>query len=229
MVRFTLASLVLTGIPLTAAAQPGRLPLAPGVHQGSSIGPGTQFLPQSHSRLPLAPGVYQRSSIGPGTQFLPQPTSRFNSGASWINPYAGRPTGGYQFFPRPYYFGYSYGLDYEYIEQPGYDEPVYPVVGPVVRPARPEPAVVLANEFPATLVVQFPAAADVWLNGRAVSGAAADERVLTSPVLKPGESYAFAVKARWAAGGKTYEANRTVTLGGGDRSRLIVVSGAEVK
>ncbi|QJW95667.1 hypothetical protein [Frigoriglobus tundricola] len=96
-------------------------------------------------------------------------------------------------------------------------------------PRRPEAAVVLSNEFPATLALQFPAAAEVWLDGKKVSGDAATERVLKSPVLRPDQTYAFNVKARWTTGDKTYEATRVVKLGSGDRSRLLIVSGDEVR
>ena len=89
----------------------------------------------------------------------------------------------------------------------------------------------LAREFPATLTLQFPAAADVWLDGKKVEGSAAEERVLTSPTLKPGEDYTFALKARWTADGKTYEATRSVKVGPGDRSRLFdrLGTGSEIK
>ncbi|WP_162665801.1 hypothetical protein [Gemmata massiliana] len=93
----------------------------------------------------------------------------------------------------------------------------------------PQPRVVLANEFPAILSLQLPAAADIWVNGEKVKGGVSEECVLMSPVLKQGEQYTFDVKARWAVNGKTYENVRTVTLGSGDRSRLLVVSGVEVK
>ena len=62
-----------------------------------------------------------------------------------------------------------------------------------------------------------------------MTGAANAERVLTSPVLSPNQKYTFNIKARWTTGGKTYEAKRSVTLGSGDRSRLMVVSGDEVR
>lgn len=211
MFRLPLALVALTAAAATAGAQPGNLPLAPGVHPGSPIGPGTQFLPQS------------------GYRFTP-PGQGMTFGARRLGGFGG--FGGPTFFPTPFYYGYGYGLGYGDIEGTYYLPRLGPtiVIAPPPAPPRPpEPSVVLANEFPATLVVQFPAAADVWLNGRAVKGEAAEERTLTSPVLRPGESFAFDVKARWASGGKTYETTRTVTLGPGDRSRLIVVSGTQVK
>lgn len=111
-----------------------------------------------------------------------------------------------------------------------------PVPAPVVvvppapaMPERTEPTIVLANEFPATLTVEFPAAAEVWVNGTRAEGAAATEWTLKSPVLKAGGSYTFEVKARWTAGGKTYEAERSVQVAGGNRSRVLVVAGTPVK
>ena len=120
--------------------------------------------------------------------------------------------------------GYAFGGYLPY----GYAPLAPPPQAPAPEPRR-EPTVVLANEFPATLVLQFPAAADVWLNGQPVKGRAADERTLTSPVLKQGQRFTFEVKARWTRGGKTYESEQAVTLGPADRSRLFVVSGTEVK
>ena len=36
-------------------------------------------------------------------------------------------------------------------------------------------------------------------------------------------------KARWKSGEKTYEAERSITVPGGKRSRALVVSGTEIK
>jgi uncharacterized protein (TIGR03000 family) len=147
------------------------------------------------------------------------------------------PPGGIVFFPNVAYggfagfpvysygypFGLNYGLNY------GYDVPPLPP-GPLtvdLPPSRPE--VVLANEFPATLTLQVPAAAEVWLAGKKVSSEKAAEQVLTSPFLKAGEKYTFDVKARWTQKGKTFEAKRSVTVNPGDRSRLSVISGDEVR
>jgi len=57
----------------------------------------------------------------------------------------------------------------------------------------------------------------------------ATEHVLTSPPLQPGERYTFSVTVRWTRDGKTYEATKDVTVGAGDKSRVIIVSGTEVK
>jgi uncharacterized protein (TIGR03000 family) len=86
----------------------------------------------------------------------------------------------------------------------------------------------LSDEYPATLTLEFPAAAKVWLDGQPVGGEAGKERVLTSPVIRPGQTYTFKVRAEWDAGGKTYRYTREATLGAGDRSKLLVISGSSV-
>jgi uncharacterized protein (TIGR03000 family) len=198
-----------------AHAQPGKgLPLAPGVHPGSPIGPGMQFLPQPTPKF--APPV---TGFGSG---LVKPTPIAPFGPAFVTPV---------FVPAPFYgfgfgyggfgpYGYGYGLGY------GFGPPV--LGGPSAMPVQPtDPGVVLANEFPAVLTVQYPTPAEVWLNGKKLEGKA-EEHQLISPVLKPGETFTFEVKARWKVGEKTYESTRTVTLSPGDRSRLLVISGTEV-
>ena len=115
-----------------------------------------------------------------------------------------------------YGLGYSYGYGGYGSGYGGYDDGDYDF-GPPHLPARSAPNFVLANVFPATLTVELPA------------GAKPAEYVLTSPELKAGDPYTFAVNVRWASGGKTYEAKRSVTLNAGDRSRLHILSGDEVK
>jgi uncharacterized protein (TIGR03000 family) len=77
-------------------------------------------------------------------------------------------------------------------------------------------------------VIQLPAAAELWVGGQKRDGSAA-EWTLTSPILRAGESHAFAVRARWKAGGKTFEASRSVSVTAGDRTRLIIASGTEIR
>lgn len=185
MIRTLSALLAVVGFAASAAAQPGNLPLSPGVRPASPIGPG----------MPARPGIVYFPAVAPGGYPMYGP---------WIG--YGYPFGGYA---------------------PFYAPPVQPQV--VTPPAPPAVVVVPANEFPATLSLQFPAAAEVWLNGKPAKGEASEERVLTSPVLKPGETFTFSVRATWEQGGKTYESTHTVTLGPGDRCRLLVVSGTEVK
>jgi hypothetical protein len=106
-----------------------------------------------------------------------------------------------------------------------------PVPVPVPAARRPEPTtpVVTSGEARATLVVQFPAAAEVWVGGKKVEGGPVAEWTLTSPVLSMGEAHTFEVKGQWKAGGKTFEASRLLTVLAGDRSRSLVVSGIEAK
>jgi uncharacterized protein (TIGR03000 family) len=115
----------------------------------------------------------------------------------------------------------------------GYAPPVIvvqvPTPVPVGPPPPPERVVVISNEFPAVLVLEFPAAAEVWVNGAKAEGEPTSEWTLTSPVLKADGEFTFEVKARWKSGGKTFEAERSVVVAGGKRSRAIVVAGTEVK
>lgn len=192
------------GAPV-ALAQPGRLPLSPGVTPASPIGPGTQFLPPQPPRPPLfVPNK-------PGLVVVPVM-------APWGYPTT--PTYGTAFG--------GLGLGYPYggvVASP----PVINITQSVTNVGTfGGPAAVPTREFPATLTLQFTHAAEVWVNGKKLDGEAAEERTVTSPALKVGEAHTFQIKARWTSGGKTYEATRTVTLSGGDRSRLIVVSGTEV-
>lgn len=110
--------------------------------------------------------------------------------------------------------GYDYGPQYvPYQQQPA---------GP------PEHFVPLSGELTATLALQFPAPARIWLDGKEVEGEAAETRTLTSPVVKPGQQYTFKVRAQWTAGGRTYEATREIAVGPGDRSKLLIVSGTAI-
>ena len=189
------------------------LPLSPGVMQGSSIGPGTQFLPQATPRFVPSHGFgggttqYVRPNVGVG----------FNGRSGYGYGGSGYGYGGYGFSYG--YGGYGYGYGYGGYGYGGYGYDGYDF-GPIFLPPplpRAPTNIVLANEFPATLTVQLP------------TGDNPKEVVMTSPVLKPGEQHTFAVNVRWTSGGKTYEAKRSVTLGAGDRSRLFIVSGDEVK
>ncbi len=204
MLRTLIALVVVAGFAAIASAQPGNLPLAPGIMPASPIGPG----------MP--------AGIGPATTRPGQPgIVYFRAIAPW-----GWATGwGYQTYSPWTGYSYSFGgyLPDGYVAPPVQQQVI------VEQPRQPARTIVLANEFPATLVLQFPAVAEVWLNGKSVKGTASEERTLMSPVLKPGEKFAFEVKARWTNRGKTYESTETVTLGPGDRTRLFVVSGTEVK
>ncbi|MBA4186414.1 MAG: hypothetical protein C0467_00200 [Planctomycetaceae bacterium] len=87
----------------------------------------------------------------------------------------------------------------------------------------------MVNEFPAVLTLEFPAAAEVWVNGKKGEGDPTTEWTLTSPDLLKGTEYTFEVKARWTVGGKTFEYQRSIKVEGGNRSRALVVAGTEIK
>ncbi len=124
----------------------------------------------------------------------------------------------------------GFGFGYPYLVPA---VPVLPAPNPV--PAAPTglpaaaPPVIISNEFPAVLVVEFPAAAELWLNGVKAEGGPQTEWTLTSPVLKPGGEYTFEVKARWSVADKTFEYRRSLSVAGGKRSRALVLAGTEVR
>jgi hypothetical protein len=122
----------------------------------------------------------------------------------------------------------DYDYDYGYRPQPRYEPPVF-IEEPPELPPPPQRVVELSHELPAVLVLDFPAAAEVWVNG--VKGDAKPDRewTLTSPPVKLYEEFTFKVKARWKSGGKTYETERSVTVPNGKRSRVLVVGGTEVE
>jgi hypothetical protein len=127
----------------------------------------------------------------------------------------------------PGYFPWSFGPGYGY---PLVVVPLVPTVPPVAGATRQsEPTIPLSGEAPAWLTVQFPAPAEIWVDGQKQPGEPRAEHVLRSPVLQPSQTHTLEIHARWWADGKTYAAQRTVTLGAGQRSRLLVVSGRIVE
>lgn len=118
----------------------------------------------------------------------------------------------------------------------GYNAPLYaypvPVEVPVPVPVvvqPPEPPIKLSGEATATLVLEFPAAAEVWVNDKKGEGDPHAEWTLTSPPLPIGTEYTFKVKAVWRAGGKTYQYEKAVPVAAGNRSKALIVAGAEIK
>jgi len=121
---------------------------------------------------------------------------------------------------------YSYGPSYPYTYDtwylPAYDQFPTGPVAPAPQPAPSGPPAIVP-ELSAEWTLEFPASAEVTLNGNPTG--VGTVRKLTSPPLKPGESYTFAVTAKWTADGKKYEWDRTLTLGSGQRSRTVVTRG----
>ncbi|HEX4608311.1 MAG TPA: hypothetical protein VH092_08905 [Urbifossiella sp.] len=126
--------------------------------------------------------------------------------------------------------GYGYGAG---AYSPYYGSPSYGALGaggPVYVPVLPNtPPAAISGLLPATLIIQYPVAAKVWLDGVEIPGDPDVSWTLTSKDLRPGETATFKIRGRWEADGKTYEATREIPLGPGARSRLVVVSGNEVK
>lgn len=193
-------------------AGPGIAAQVPGVGPGLAAPRGPVFGGFPMVYRPF--GVGRRGVYSPGARFgtyLAYPYGAYYGGFG-----GGFITGGYYSptFVVPFGGGYYQDSD---------------LVAPAVQPAAPPAHVVeLSGEAAATLTLEFPAPATVWLDGKEVPGKADAIRTITSPVLRPGQEYTFHVRARWNADGKTYEYSRNVALGAGDRSKLLVVSGTAV-
>lgn len=137
----------------------------------------------------------------------------------------------------PLWGGYYGGFYSEFYLPPLIPQPrlgVVPVtpspVVPAVNPARiAEDTDRAAALAPATLTLQLPAAADVWLNGEPQASSADATRTLSSPPLRLGSEFKFSVRARWVEGGMTYEATPTSTVRAGERGKLTVYAGTPVK
>ena len=125
------------------------------------------------------------------------------------------------------YQTYSVRVGYTYvfggILQPAIPEP------PPQPPRKPEPLIVFSEELPASLTMQFPSPADVWLDGKKVTTKPTEVQELTTPSIPIDRTFTFNVKARWSSGGKTYETKRAIAVKPGEQSRLLVVSGEEVE
>jgi uncharacterized protein (TIGR03000 family) len=209
----SLSAPVQPGIPLYGIGGGFHAGVRPGLHPG------------------LRPGL--RPPRGDGIrlyQWPPGPRAGFGAHPPYVfPPYFLGGWGGYglsAFYPGVF-IGGGYFDPYYGFPGPGYYE--YDAAPPSAFQPPPAPrTVALANEFPATLTLEFPAPAKVWLDGRLAPGQDAAERELTSPVLLPGERHTFKFRARWAVNGQEYETAREVTLGAGDRSKLLVLSGTPV-
>lgn len=209
MRRFLLVTLVAVATMSPASAQPrgGYGPAGPMMRGGFGAPPaGGGF------RMVQAPPLPRTSGFGLGVGL----GTSYGGGGGYRGGY-GYGSGG--FFaggigPSPYYVA---------------PQPIYIPGGPAAAPAEPSGATVVSGVLPATLVIEYPAAAKVWLNDVEVTGDVDAMWTFTSRALRPGETATFRVRGRWTAGGKTFESERVVPLGPGARSRLLVVSGTEVR
>lgn len=186
--------------------------------------------------LPLtAVALVAASALGQGfTHPLPTPPPGRDPVTGRPVPWPGGMPPGVRPFPPitvPWFgsFGYysywpSYPYSYDSWYLPAYDYPTAPAPVAPNRPADPNAPPPIVPELPAEWTIEFPVSADVTLNGHPAPGDGA-VRKMTSPPLKPGETYTFAVTAKWTADGKRYEWDRTLTLGSGQRSRSVVARG----
>jgi len=210
-------SIVAVGaVVLAASAAPAQVPASVASGVGSF---GGGFRPPA----PRFDGFARPGPAGGGFRMRQESQRPFGlvgyGGFYPIYPFAG--TGGYYtggFVSggyAPYFVGPGPGV---YADDPGYSAPL-PAPTPIFE----------SGQMAAKLTLEFPAAAEVWLDGKEVTGDAAAVRTVSSPAIRPGEAYTFHVRARWQADGRTYETTRDVPVGPGGRSRLIVVSGTAVK
>jgi uncharacterized protein (TIGR03000 family) len=140
-------------------------------------------------------------------------------------------------FPRLYapFWGGGYGF-YGGYGYPGFVQPPQVVVVPQpVLVAPPNPARIAedgdraAALVSATLTLELPAAADVWLDGQKQATSADATRVLASPPMTIGEQYTFRVRAEWVEKGTKYQTEQTTTVRAGERGKLTVYAGTAVK
>jgi len=140
----------------------------------------------------------------------------------------------------PSYGSYSYVPNYSYAPSPGYDSnQVYPSAPAAVtgyaqspdysiqaNPSTPSATTQQSlyysppqTDNSAQIRVLVPAGAQVWVGGELTSQTGS-ERVFSSPVIQPGRTYTYEVKARWMQEGEPVEqvkqvrvqANQTTTV-----------------
>lgn len=150
-----------------------------------------------------------------------------------INPYRpfGRPISK-TVFPHP---------DYPYISVPGDDglptliHPLLPMdgmpemtvlqpstaqAGPTVSPhLLPVPD---ATAKGATIRVQAPADAEVWVEKEPLTGKA-DERAFQTPALTPGKTQIYTLRAKWTEAGKEIERFRVVGVKAGETAKVTFI------
>jgi uncharacterized protein (TIGR03000 family) len=73
-----------------------------------------------------------------------------------------------------------------------------------------------AVPVPAVLVVCVPAEAELWVAGQPVAQRGAVRQLVTPP-LEWGQSFAYALEARWTEGGREVRRRQTVSVYAGDR------------
>jgi uncharacterized protein (TIGR03000 family) len=178
---------------------------------------GGGFNPSSASRSTISPPAGP-----PARPSMPPPAAGVSGGFGHPR-HPHRPTlhPGYPFYGIGPGFGgwssfYSYPVE-------------IPIPVPVFVPVSPsDPQVELSGEMSAVLVLEFPAPAEVWVNGKKGEGDAQVEWTLTSPPVILGTEYLFSVKAKWTANGSTFEYEKAIPVAAGGRTRSLVLSGKEI-
>jgi uncharacterized protein (TIGR03000 family) len=226
---------------LAATVAPAQIPTAAGPFDNGPRGYGTSF-----GRPAITPNAPTFRFPGYGTYAVPYNTPLYSYGAFYYGPTGFTRYGASGFtnnqstFSGTFDGGFSASVPnggfynpFGYMPAYGYGTPTsaaVPYNGPVIvtsTPPAPPPLQGLVDR-PAVLTIDFPAKAEVWLNGKLVEGAPATEQSLTSPPLPDGEKFKFEVRAEWKEKGKVFEYVRTVTLAAGERSKVTVVAGTPV-
>ena len=206
ILAWTTVAVAASAPPTTAQGLGAYIPSAgtrsPGIVRSGPI-PGT-FSP----RVPPAAIVPRFGFARPGFGFG-------YSGLGFGGGYYGYPYAGYGLYGDP--FGPS-----------PYQPPPLPAA-PLITTGNGSggPPVPLSGVRPATLVVRLPSAGELVVNGERQPGPAGEFTVSSDPLAR-GRDQTFRVHGRWAIDGTTYEADRTVTVEAGDRSKLTIVAGSPV-
>jgi uncharacterized protein (TIGR03000 family) len=124
---------------------------------------------------------------------------------------------------------WTYPYDWTSIPNNGYAYPGRPFFckKPPSYFAAPEPidlqpipgAAVVGEPAPAVVLIHTPVDAEVWFDGNKTQQAGSD-RTFQSPPLPTGQSYHYAVRARWAENGKMVEQFQMVKVQAGQQSRV---------
>ncbi len=98
--------------------------------------------------------------------------------------------------------------------------------------SAPPPEYHSSNEAPSSavayLTVKVPADAEVWLEG-ARTKQSGPTRLFVSPPLRPGNQYAYAVRARWQEEGREVEQTQEVAVQPGDRLTVTFPTGPDLE
>lgn len=137
----------------------------------------------------------------------------------------------------PVWYSPFWGGVYPGFYTPGlYPPPVVVVPQPQPAPVAPvnparaaEDADRAAATAPATLTLELPAVADLWLDGEKQPSSADTTRTLVSAPLPIGREFTFNIRAQWVENGTTYEAKKTTSIRAGERGKVAVYAGTPVK